>query len=110
VIRITTIQSYSGEGPGTSGTHVVREGFVARVVRGVTVLLTLVLGAAAALGVLLVGVGVAAFALLAWCVMSLVGAARRLVLGTQAPNGVFDGRRNVRVVERTADDVIDQAP
>lgn len=108
VIRITTIQSYSGDGP--AGANVAREGFFGRVLRGVTVLVTLALGAAAALGVLLVGFAVAAFALAAWCVMSLYVAARRFVIGTRAPNGALDGRRNVRVVARSADDVVDQTP
>lgn len=83
---------------------------MASVLRLVTVLLTVALGAVAAVGVLLVGVGVAALTLAAWCVLSLYGAARRLVMGTRAPNGVLDGRRNVRVAERPAGQVVDQAP
>lgn len=93
-----------------TSTHTVREGFFGRLARLVTVLVTLVLGAIAAIGVLLIGIGVAGLTLVAWFFASLWAAARRAIRGTQSPNGVFDGRRNVRVVERSADSVVDQTP
>lgn len=96
---MTTIQTYS-DGQGVTTTRTSPEGFFGRLARLITVLVTLTLGALAAIGVLLVGVGVAALTLVAWMFASAYGAVRRAIRGTREPNGVFDGRRNVRVVER----------
>lgn len=96
---MTTIQTYA-DGQGVTTTRTSPEGFFGRLARLITVLVTLTLGALAAIGVLLIGVGVAGLTLVAWIFASAWAAVRRAIRGTREPNGVFDGRRNVRVVER----------
>ncbi len=108
MFRVTTIQTYSSSGSGAFAGP--RPGFFSRAINALTFLALIVLGGVAAVALLILGLVVAGVALIGWVLARLYYGVRRLLVGAQAPNGVFDGRRNVRVVERGADEVVDQAP